>query len=131
MKDLNSYIKKSHLTAVQKFNNELREWSLYCNGNPDDDVELYEDINTVFRLSNVRVEDGCLCYRFDGAEERENMLRVEDDGTVWEPDGLDSIPEYLKFWRSCLRRAKRYWEMDCETLDRLAESEEYDDDEEE
>ncbi len=125
---MNKYIKKSHIKAVEKFNMELRSWSEYINGTPDSEVELYEDINTIFTLSNVRVEDGCLKYRYDGKEEAENMVcQYEDTKEYYEEDGLDSIMEYVKFWRACLRRAKRYFEMDSEKLDRLADGEEDED----
>ena len=131
MEDLNKYIRKSHIKAVEKFNEELRKWSEYTNGSPDDDVELYEDACTMFTLSNIRVEDGCLKFVYDGCEDSENMLREDDDGTIWEPDGLDSIMDYLKFWRSCLRRAKRYFAMDTDKLDRLQSGEEEDEDDDE
>ena len=126
MEDMNKYIKKSHIRKVEQFNEELRQWSEYTNGTPDGEAELYEDINTPFTLSHVRVEDGCLKFTYDGREESENMLRKDDDGTIWEPDGLDSIPDYIKFWKACLRRAKRYWEMDPDRLDRMADGDEDD-----
>ena len=127
MEDYNRYIKKSHIKAVEKFNNELREWAEYTNGDPDTDAELYEDINTMFTLSDVRVEDGRLKYRYDGREEQEEMLCVdEDDGSLWERDGLDGIMDYVKFWKACLRRAKRYFAMDTDRLDRISEGEEDD-----
>lgn len=129
--DMNKYIKKSHIKAVEKFNEELRQWSEYTNGTPDDDAQLYEDINTDFTLANVRVEDGRLKYRYDGKEEYEEMLCVDDDdGSLWEKEGMDDIMDYLKFWRACLRRAKRYFAMDPDKLDRMADGEEDDDDEE-
>ena len=125
MGDLNRYIKKSHIKAAEKFNKELIEWSEYTGEYP---VTLYEDANTSFTLSAVRVEDGCLRYMYDGTEESDNMLMKDDDGTIWEPDGLDSIMDTIRFWRSCLRRAKRYFEMDPDKLDRLQEGEEDEDD---
>ena len=92
-KNLNDYIKKSHIRAVEKFNEELRKWSEYTNGTPDGDAELYEDANTSFTLADVRVDDGRLKYRYDGREEYEEMLWVdEEDGSLSEKEGLDSIP---------------------------------------
>lgn len=130
MENLNNYIKKSHITAVRKFNDELRRWSESINGTPDGDVYLYEDVNTPFRLSNVRVEEGSLKYLYDGREESEKMLRMDDDGTIYEEEGMDGIIDYLKFWKSCLRRAKRYFAMDPDRLDRMAEGYENDIDDE-
>lgn len=129
--NLNKYIKKNHIKAVEKFNEELRKWAEYTNGNPDEPAELYEDINTPFTLTNVRVEDGCLNYLYDGREESEKMVRQWEDTGEWEEvEGLDSIPDYLKFWKACLRRAKRYFAMDPDKLDRLSEGEEDDEDDE-
>ena len=128
MEDLNRYIKKSHIKAVEKLNEELRQWSEYTNGTPDE-AELYEDQYTVFTLSNLRVENGCLCYCFDGREERENKVcQYEDTKEYYEEEGLDSIPECVKFWRACLRRAKRYFAMDTDKLDSLQSGEEDDED---
>lgn len=125
--NLNKHIKKSHIKAVEKFNEELRKWAEYTNGNPEDAPLLYEDINTPFTLANVRVEDGCLNYVYDGREESEKMVRQWEDTGEWEEvEGLDSIPDYLKFWRACLRRAKRYFAMDPDRLDRMADGDEDD-----
>lgn len=127
MADLNNYIAKSHIRAVAKFVEQLEAWRKETG---EDEATLYEDAYTSFTLSNVRVEDGCLCFRMDGNEERENMLRKDDDGTIWEPDGLDSIMDYLQYWRACIRRARRYWEMPVERLDAI-QSGEIEDDEQE
>lgn len=47
----------------------------------------------------------------------------EEDGSLSEREGIDSIPEYIKFWRACLRRAKRYWSMDGDKLDAIQNGE--------
>jgi len=124
--DLNQFIKKSHLRAVEKFNADLEAFVKETGDNT-----LYEDVNTPFTLSNVRVENGKLCYTFDGAEESENQVYLDsEDNQYYESEGLDSIPEYIKFWRACLRRARRYWTMSPEQLDRLSDGEEEEEDSE-
>ena len=43
------------------------------------------------------------------ASRHEEYLHTDDD----------DIQDTLKFWRANLRRAKRYWAMDAETLDKI------------
>ena len=47
----------------------------------------------------------------------------EEEKTYFETEGMDSIMDYLKFWRACLRRAKRYWSMDPDVLDAIQDGE--------
>ena len=58
---------------------------------------------------------------------------MEDDltGEYYE-ESLDGIMDYVKFWRKCLRLAKRYWNMDPEELDKIQDgaAEDINDDEE-
>lgn len=115
------YIKKSHIKMVENFNADLEAFRKET-GEPV--ATLYEDANTSFTLSSVRVEEGRLKYTYDGKEEYEEALWVdEEDGSLSERDDIDSIPEYIKFWRACLRRAKRYWGMDCDKLDAIQNGE--------
>lgn len=121
MQDLNKYIKKSHIKMVENFNADLEAFRKET-GEPV--ATLYEDANTSFTLSSVRVEEGRLKYTYDGKEEYEEALWVdEEDGSLSERDDIDSIPEYIKFWRACLRRAKRYWSMDGDKLDAIQNGE--------
>ena len=129
MADLNNYIKKSHIKAVEKFAAELETWRKETG---DDVATLYEDAYTSFSLSNPRVENGSLCYCQDGTEYKENMVRYDEElNEYWEEDCLDSIADYLQFWRACLRRAKRYWSMDVDKLDAIQSGEQEDDEEDE
>lgn len=130
--DLISYIKKSHIKALEKFNEELKAWAAETGENP---VTLYEDAFTSFTLADVAIsQDGQLFYTYDGKIEFEVIVRKDEEtGEYYEDEGMDGIMEYVKFWRKCLKRAKRYWSMDSEKLDRLQdpENEEEDEDEEE
>jgi hypothetical protein len=130
MADLNNYIKKSHIKAVLKFAGELELFRIET-GN-EAEATLYEDAYTSFTLSEIKVENGQLCYKYDGTHYRENVVNFdEDEGKYYEDEGMESIMEYVKFWRSCLRRAKRYWSMDVEKLDAIQSGEQEDDEEEE
>lgn len=129
MTDLNNYIKKSHIKAVEKFKADLEEWRKETG---EEEATLFEDAYTSFTLSDIRVENGCLCYHQDGEDYKENMVEYDDEiKDYWESEGLDSIMDYIQFWRACLRRAKRYWSMPVERLDAIQSGEQEDDEEEE
>ena len=114
--DRNSYIAKRHINAVIKFNNELNE---FAKETEEDAALLYEDAFTSFTLANVRIEDGFLVYDYDGREEREEIVHYDEDEKEYYEEDIDGIAEWLKFYRACLRRAKRYWNTDTERLDKI------------
>ncbi len=119
--NLNKYIHPSHFKAVEKFNAELEAW---CKETGEDEAVLHEDAFISFTLSDVRIENGYLCYCYDGEEEREKeVLYDETTDYYYENTDPESIMEYIKFWRSCLRRSRKYWSMDSETLDKIADGE--------
>lgn len=125
--NLNNYISKRHQNMVIKFNKDLEEWAKTTG---EEEATLYEDVNTFFTLSNMRLENGCLLYNYDGREEQEQIVLFdEDEKEYYELQGIDGIAEGIKFWRSCLRRAKRYWETDPDTLDKMSDGEIEDTDE--
>lgn len=129
MSNLNQYIKKSHLRMVERFNADLEAFIEYTG---DAAAVLYEDAYTSFTLANVRVENGCLQYEYDGKLEQEAIVLQDEDTKEYYEEEYDGISEWIKFWRACLRRAKRYWEMDTDTLDAIqsGEKEDNEDDEE-
>lgn len=129
MDNLNQYIKKSHLRMVEKFNQELESFRKETD---EDAATLYEDAFTSFTLKDIRVENGCLIYEYDGKTESERIVYQDaEDGKYYEDD-LDGISEWVEFWRKCLRRAKKYWEMNPDKLDAIqdGEAEDIQDDEE-
>lgn len=129
MENLNQYIKKSHLRMVEKFNQELESFRKETD---EDAATLYEDAFTSFTLKDICVENGCLIYEYDGKTESERIVYQDaEDGKYYEDD-LDGISEWVKFWRKCLRRAKKYWEMNPDKLDAIqdGEAEDIQDDEE-
>lgn len=128
MKELNDYIKKSHLKAVDKFSAELEEFRKETG---EEAVTLYEDAFTSFTLSDIVVKEGRLYYKYDGRWESDAVVYVDDETGEYYEDDLYGIMDTLKFWRKCLRRAKRYWAMDTEKLDAIQEGEAEDTEEEE
>lgn len=128
MIDLNQYIKKSHLRMVEKFNADLEAFRKYTD---DDAAVLYEDAYTSFTLANVRVENGCLLYEYDSRLEKEAIVLQYEDTKEYYEEEYDGISDWIKFWRACLRRAKRYWEMDTDTLDAIQSGEKEDDEDDE
>lgn len=120
-RNLNDYIKKSHIRAVEKFNEELDAWAKETGDNA---AVLYEDANISFTLSHVHVMEGCLCYTYDGHDEHETIVLKDDDTKrYYEIEDIEGIMEWIKFWRKCLRRAKRYWAMDPDKLDKIQDGE--------
>ena len=99
---------KAQQNSINKLNAELTAWANYT-GEPV--ATLYEDIWTSYTLEKVAVKGNRLTYIYDGVKEKEQVFD-------W-----DEVKEWLKFWRACLRRAKRYWATDSDTLDRMADGE--------
>ena len=126
--DLNKYIKKSHITALEKFKAELEQYKTEC----DPDGWLYEDANTSFTLSDIHLMDGCLCYTYDGKDDHDTLVNKDPDtGEYYEIDGPDSLMGIIKFWRKCLNRARKFRRMDPEHLDAIQNAEvEYHEEEE-
>lgn len=128
-KNLNDYIKKSHIRALEKFKAELQAFSDETGEYP---VTLYEDAYTSFKLYDIKLENGILDYGYDEGRSCDRIVRRDEDTRkYYEDEGSESIMEYVKFWRKCLRRAKRYWSMDSEKLDAIQDGEQEDDEEEE
>ena len=127
-KDLNDYIKKSHIRALEKFKAELQAFSEETGEYP---VTLYEDAYTSFKLYDIKLENGILDYGYNEGRSCDRIVRRDEDTRkYYEDEGSEGIMEYIKFWRKCLRRAKRYWAMDSEKLDAIQDGEIEDDDEE-
>lgn len=117
MADLNIFIKKSHLKALEKFKAELETFRLETG---DEVAVLYEDPFTSFKLGDIKCENGILSYRYDDGRDFERVvLRDPVNRKYYEMDYMDGIMDYIKFWRKCLKRAKRYWAMDPDRLDKI------------
>lgn len=100
---------KRMVRAFDRFNADLNAFRLETG---DELATLYEDAYTTRNVKNFRLSlAGTLTWVEDNQYERETMF---DD---------DEARDFLSFWRSCLRRAKRYWAMDTETLDKIQDPE--------
>lgn len=126
--NLNNYIKKSHIRALEKFKEELETFRKETG---EEAAELYENPFTWFTLADIRLENGTLIYLYDGREERETVVLFDEEGNDYYEVEYDGIMDAIRFWRACLRRAKRYWSMDTEKLDAIQDGLIEDDEEEE
>ena len=119
-KDLNDYIKKSHITALEKFKAELERYKAEY----DPDGTLYEDPFTSFTLANIILVDGELHYDYDGKPECDKIvMQDEETGEYYEDECIDGLVETVRFWRKCLNRAHKFWEMDPDHLDAIQNGE--------
>lgn len=101
-------ISKRHIIAWYRFDDELAAFAEETEGSTSVEATLYEDAFTERHVADFHMsEKGVLTWYEDGKRNEEQMLD-EDDAREW-----------LKFWRACLRRAKRYWSMDAETIDAI------------
>ena len=100
--------------AFERFNADLKAFGEETG---ETFVTLYEDANTTRKVANFRLyKNGNLKWIEieDGRLSREEGELVYDD---------DDAKDWLSFWRANLRRAKRYWSMDTETLDNIQDGE--------
>lgn len=108
-------ITNKHVVAWQRFNDEL---DAFRKETESDFATLYEDANTTREVKDFKMSRTgeltwleCEPYRNRITQEVEHMQDIED------------ARDWLKFWRANLRRAKRYWQMDAETLDKIQDGE--------
>ena len=105
------------IKAFEKFNNDIKEFGEQTG---EVFVTLYEDANTTREVANfklykngklkwVEMEDVYQDRQIISIAMQEEYLHTDDD----------DIKDTLNFWRANLRRAKRYWAMDAETLDKI------------
>jgi hypothetical protein len=110
--------------AVDKFNEEL---ALFNSETGEDVATLYEDINTYFTLSSIKVEihevvtekDEC-----DGEEYTYNVYKLSyeyDECEQCDIVDYEEAKDYLSFYKKCLKRAWKYWRTECDILDAMAE----------
>lgn len=110
-------ISERMVKAFERFNADLEAFRMEAG---DEVAVLYEDAFTTRNVKDFRLcKNGKLTWCEDGGKEVEQMF---DD---------DDAKDWLSFWRANLRRAKRYWSMETETLDKIQDGEIQDKDEEE
>ena len=111
-------ISQRTLAAWERFAAEVEAFRAETD-EPDFAV-LYEDAYTRREVKDFKMtKTGILTWIEEGKKEREVMYDDQD------------AKDWLKFWRGCLRKAKRYWAMDTETLDAIYDGEKEDINEEE
>lgn len=101
--------------AFERFNADLKAFGEETGG--ETFVTLLEDAFTTRRVANFRLhKNGNLKWIEieTGQLSREKVEVMMDD---------DDAKEWLSFWRANLRRAKRYWATDAETLDDIQDGE--------
>ena len=100
--------------AFERFNADLKAFGEETG---ETFVALYEDAFTTRRVANFRLyKNGNLKWIEieTGQLSQENVEVMFDD---------DDAKDWLSFWRANLRRAKRYWSMNTETLDKIQDGE--------
>ena len=109
------------IKAFEKFNEDLKTFGEQTG---EVFVTLYEDANTTRRVADFKLyKNGKLKWveMEDVYQDRQIISRAMQEEYVHTDD--DDIQDSLYFWRANLRRAKRYWAMDIETLDAIQEGE--------
>lgn len=108
---MNTIISNRHIKAWQKFNAELEAFAKITESGLGG-VMLYEDAYTTREVRDFSInEKGELSWNEDGLREIEQMCNE------------DEAKDYLSFWRANLRRAKKYWAMDSDLLDKIQDGE--------
>lgn len=100
--------------AFERFNADLKAFGEETG---ETFVTLYEDAYTTRRVANFRIyKNGNLKWIEieTGQLSREEVEQVFDD---------DDAKDWLSFWRANLRRAKKYWSMNPDTLDKIQDGE--------
>lgn len=105
-------ISERHIKAWQKFNDELEAFK--ADTGVEGYVTLYEDAYTTREVKDFKITKTGILTWWE-AETYKETERQEREQVVDEDDAR----EWLKFWRAAFRRAKRYWAMDAETLDKI------------
>ena len=108
--------------AFERFNADLKAFGEQTG---ETFVTLYEDAFTTRRVANFRL---CKNGKLQWIEIETGQLSREEVEVMVDDD---DAKEWLSFWRANLRRAKRYWATDAETLDKIQEGEIQDKEDEE
>lgn len=99
--------------AFERFNADLKAFGEETG---ETYVTLYEDAFTTRVVREFRIyKNGSLTWW-----EVENGFAVQNKEQVYDDD---DAKDWLSFWRANLRRAKRYWSMNTETLDKIQDGE--------
>ena len=105
------------IKAFEKFNEDLKEFGEQTG---EIFVTLYEDANTTREVANFKLyKNGKLTWVEMEDVYADRQMICEPMKEEYHHTDDDDIKDTLNFWRANLRRAKRYWAMDAETLDKI------------
>lgn len=109
------------IKAFEKFNDDLKAFG---DETGEIFVTLYEDANITREVSNFKLyKNGKLTWLEMEWTFKDGKRVYESRKEEYIHDNDDDIRDSLNFWRANLRRAKRYWSMNTETLDKIQDGE--------
>lgn len=109
------------IKAFEKFNEDLKAFG---DETGEIFVTLYEDANITREVSNFKLyKNGKLTWLEMEWTFKDGKRVYESRKEEYIHDNDDDIRDSLNFWRANLRRAKRYWSMNTETLDKIQDGE--------
>lgn len=109
------------IKAFEKFNEDLK---IFGEQTGEVFVTLYEDANTTREVANFKLyKNGKLTWveMEDTWKDGQRVHESRHEEYLHTDD--DDIKDTLNFWRANLRRAKKYWAMNAETLDKIQDGE--------
>ena len=113
-------MKDTTIKAWAKFNDEVKAFGEETG---EVFVTLYEDAFTTRQVANFKLcKNGKLTWVEMDLFDRNGISRKESEMMFDDDDAKD----WLKFWKANLRRARKYWSMNTETLDAIQEGEKED-----
>lgn len=110
-------IPKKAIKDIEKFRADL---AAFAQETGEQYPTLYEDANTTIEVRNILFSyDGTLHWEDENGRECWEAYITEDEDGEERWDAMYEWESGLKYWRGCLRRAKKYWSMDADTLDKI------------
>lgn len=96
--------------SISKF---LAEYEAFA-AETGDRYQLAEDVTTYYALKDVQVLKTCVKFTTEyggvGSSVHSEVIRDSEE-----------LDEQIRWWKACLRRAKRYWGTSAEVLDAMAD----------
>lgn len=109
-------VTEKHRKEIEKFLNDYENFVKETG----DKFQLAENASTYYAIIDVQVLKTCVKFTLT----YEDVLSTSYCEVIRDSEELD---EQIRWWRACLRRAKRYWSTSSEVLDRMADGTQEDD----
>ena len=110
-------IPKKAIRAIEKFIDDL---AAFAKETGEEFPTLYEDANTTFEVRNlVFTYEGTLHWEDETGNHWYEAYITEDEDGEERWDAMYEWESGLRYWKNALKRAKRYWAMNAETLDAI------------